>query len=177
MKFAKYMRSGGAGCGMLLVLAVLMGAGNGMARADDGAERGALLRKQQLLAQRISELEREREFLMFRRVLQQSDSKYLLLDLAAGTGTLKYRNRVLRSFRMTKAGGPKGLMRSGPVMLTEKRDKHGKNRMLLFGNALVLQGKTALQHQEAGRRYALGAKDLAAISYAVERGTWAYITH
>ena len=160
---------------MLLLLLVLAGAGRGTAVADGAAERSELLRKQQELAQRIADLERERDLLLFRRALQQSDSKYLLLDPAAGTGTLKYRNRVLRSFRMTKAGGPRGHLPPGPVKLTEKRDKHGKNRMLLFGTDLVLQGRGVKQHQEQGRRYALGVKDLAAISYAVETGAWAYI--
>lgn len=159
----------------LLALVLLLGPGAAQAHADDAASRRDLLRKEQELERRIADLKREQDLLLFRRTMQQSDSKYLLLDLAAGTGKLKYRNRVLRSFPLTKAGGPKGHLPQGPVRLTEKRDQHGKKRLLLFGTGLVLQGKGRVGHQEPGRRYALGAKDLAALTYAIEVGAQAYI--
>jgi len=165
----------GLGGWVLLVALTFPVAGRGRAVAEDGLDRGALIRKQRQLERQIAVLEQERDLLLFRRVLQQSDSKYLLLDLARKTGTLKYRSRVLRTFRLSSTKGPKGRLRPGPVVLTEKRDRHGKGRTLLFGRHLVLQGRGEKRSKDPGQHYALGQKDLAALTYALEEGAFAYI--
>src|SRR5512145_1839818 len=83
---------------MAFLAILLMGMDNAPGEAD---ERKQLENAQKQLASRIEELKKEQDFLLFQRSFAGSDSKYLILDLSAKTGTLKYRNRILRTFGFT----------------------------------------------------------------------------
>ena len=170
------MRRGSTLAQCLLIVISFLVASAAAGKVSESAEGpDSLYDRHRQLERRVAELEREQEFLLFQRVFQRSDSKYLILDLARGKGTLKYRNRVLRSFRIVRVGGKKRSPGPGAVLLTEKRDRFGKKRALVFGNDLILQGSRRHQPSDPIPRYALGSKDLAAISYAIEVGAMGYI--
>ena len=59
---------------------------------QEGKDRVQLLERERQVRARIELLKREQEFLLFQKELFAADSKYLVLDLRAGTGLLKYRN-------------------------------------------------------------------------------------
>lgn len=174
-RLSRGCRSAGRIVPAALAVLVLAGSMAGGAPADEETEKGEQVRKQRKLERRIAVLEREQDLLLFRRVLLQSDSKYLLLDLSRGNGKLLYRNRVLRTFRVERAGGPRGHVRSGRITLSGKRNPYRKDRQLIFGSDLVLQATKRMRSPRGVRRYVLDATDLAALTYALERGARAFI--
>lgn len=166
MKIAKYSIS--------LVVLLLCAAGS--AYSQDADERKHLIERQKQLQARIGDLKREQEHLLFRKQMYESDSKYLVLDLSAGRGELRYRNRVLRNFAFSPARSH--ALPSGALVLTAKEEQEGKKRTLLFGNTLVIGTK---QKTGGGRkggqalRVALLRKDMASLYYALDAGSRAYI--
>ena len=161
---------------VLLLLAAslfLMGAENGEQGTDEQAK---LLEQQKQLNARIETLTQEQDYLLFQKTMYASDSKYLVLNVKARTGQLRYKNRILKDFHFAKAGKARMLKR-GTVTLTKKIEEPKKRKLLIFGTSLVLQGKQvpATQIQAGVPRFSLSKKDLLSVFYAVEVGAKAYI--
>jgi hypothetical protein len=146
-------------------------------QSPDDIERRRLVEKQAKLASRIASLNHEQEFLLMQKAFYASDSKYLLFDIPARTGMLKYRNRVLRTFKFSTTPGKRPIPRNTILKMTGKTDGSKRKRMLLFGEKLMIQSKGApvpAGKANAVPRILMGSKDFAAIYYAVEQGTLVY---
>lgn len=143
-------------------------------RSPDDIERKRLVAQQTKLSNRIASLKHEQEFLLMKKAFYASDSKYILLDIPSRTGMLKYRNRVLRTFVFSTTAGRRPVIRNTVLQVTKKTDGQERKKMLLFGDALLIQSKrSALDGGKEKRvpRIVIGSKDFAAIYYAVEQGT------
>lgn len=160
----------------LVVLALfLAGAGENPKGVN---ERQDLLRKQKVLGEKIESLKREEDFLLFEKTFYESDSKYLILNLTAGRGQLRYKNRVLKGFTLSSSSGKsRSAAVRGMITLTKKEKRPGGKLALMFGTSLVLRSKFGrLLPQDAHTvRVYLARKDLASIFYALEEGTKAYV--
>jgi hypothetical protein len=135
-----------------------------------------LLAEQHRLEKRVARLRQEQDYLLFQQVFQQSASKYLVLDLAAGKGMLKYRNRVLRIFPLFRKGRLSGRPGPGMLALSEKTGQSGSNnRQLVFGDTLVLESRYRKSRGGHAIRYGLLSQDLAALGPLLELGARAYV--
>ncbi len=167
-------------CAFMLLLLLSLGPATTAVRAQDEDAARELQSREQLLARKVRVLRAEQKQLLLRKMLYSSDSKYLEIDLRSGEGSLKYRTRVLRTFRFSTRGRYVGPAAEGGILsLTAKEDGPPAKRRLLFNNAaLVVEGK-----QDRGRRgpnsnrlfLSIGKRDLAAIFYALEAGSIAYL--
>ncbi len=160
---------------LLVVLSLGVGSATVCAEEDDAR---ALLSREQQLSEKVRLLRSEQKLLLLRKMLCSSDSKYLEIDLRAGEGTLKYRTRVLRSFRFSKKGGaPVSLPDGGILRLTAKEDgSPSKRRMVFDSSVLVLEGSNAARGNGGnGLLLSVGRKDLAALYYALEAGSYLYL--
>jgi len=147
-------------------------------QAPEDIERRRLVEQQAKLSGRIASLNHEQEFLLMQKAFYASDSKYILLDLPSRTGMLKYRNRVLRTFAFSTASGKRPVPRNTVLKITAKTDGNERKRMLLFGDALLIQSKRS--SVSAGKehkvpRILIGSKDFASLYYTVEQGTTLHI--
>jgi len=160
---------------LLIILAVLL---LGMQeRSLDDVERQRLVEKQTKLSNRIASLNHEQDFLLMQKAFYASDSKYILLDLPSRTGKLKYRNRVLRTFVFSTTAGKRPVPRNTVLKMTAKTDGKVHKRVLLFGDALLIQSKRSSfspGKEKNVPRILMGSKDFAAIYYAVEQGSLVY---
>ena len=162
--------------GILIILSLFLLGMQGQTPED--IERRRLVEQQAKLSGRIASLNHEQEFLLMQKAFYASDSKYLLFDIPARTGMLKYRNRVLRTFAFSTASGKRPVPRNTVLKITAKTDGNERKRMLLFGEKLIVQSKRASiaagKDKSAVPRILMGSKDFAAIYYAVEQGTMVY---
>lgn len=161
---------------MILFLAAslfLMGADNGERGTDEKAK---LLEQQKQLNARIETLKREQDYLLFQKTMYASDSKYVVVNITARTGQLKYKNRILKDFHFASAGRI-GKLKRGAVTLTKKIEGTKGRRSLVFGRSLVLLGKrgTAAPLEAGIPRIYLSKKDFLSIFYSVEKGSLLYI--
>ncbi len=159
---------------VLLASILLAGASRANEEADD---RAALLERQQLLLQKITALKHEQDYLRFQQTMLAVDSKYLVLNIAARTGQLRYKNRVLMDFPLSAVSRKASLLHPGAVMLTGKQENPKRKNILFFGDMFILQGKQAPLSEDARKlpRIVLIKKDFLSVFYAVEAGAWAYI--
>jgi len=164
-----------AACLLLLFSLFFVGMdGNG----QEQDERDDLLEQQKALKEKIDTLRREQDFLLFEKALYATDSKYLIINLGAKKGQLKYKNRVLKDFRFTASANlAKNALKPGTLTLTKKREDPGQRHVLLFGKSLVIQWKRPARSPYATNipRLSLSKRDLQSIFYAVEEGAKAYI--
>ncbi len=160
---------------MAVFLAAVFLAANGY--GQETGERQDLLRKQKELSEKIESLKREEDFLLFRKTFYESDSKYLILNVAAGTGQLRYKNRVLKGFTLSVPSGPGDASVRGMITLTKKEERPGGKFALIFGKSLVIRSKfgRVLPQDAHIARFYLSRKDLAAVFYALEEGAKAYV--
>jgi hypothetical protein len=159
---------------LLLVASLfLMGADKGAQGTDDQAK---LLEQQKRLNTKIERLKLEQDYLLFQKMMCASDSKYLVINVRARTGQLKYKNRILRDFHFTSAGHVR-MLKQGALTLTRKIEKPKKRNLLIFGTSLVLQGRRipAIKLQAGIPRFSLSKKDFLSVFYAVEAGAKAYL--
>jgi hypothetical protein len=161
---------------VLLFLAAslfLMGADNGEQGTD---ERAKLLEQQKQLNARIETLKQEQDYLLFQKTMYASDSKYLVINIAARTGQLKYKNRILKDFHFASAGRV-GMLKQGMVTLTKKIEGTKGRHSLVFGRSLVLLGKRgpAAPLKAGIPRIYLSKKDFLSIFYSVENGAMLYL--
>ncbi|NTW67318.1 MAG: hypothetical protein HGB21_13595, partial [Nitrospirae bacterium] len=144
----------------------------------EGDEWRQLEARQAQLAARIKVLKQEQDFLLFQRSFAGADSKYILIDLSTKTGTLKYRNRVLRTFGFTLSSSKSHKPRKGRYVLTGKTDGSPGKMSLVVQDAFIIHGKRYSGRQKREKSLpamVVGRKDLAAIYYAVEQGTMLYV--
>jgi hypothetical protein len=159
----------------LALAPLLMGADGGGAGPD---EQTALREQHKVLQARIDALNREQDYLLFRKAMYVSDSKYLLLDSVLKTGQLKYKNRVLKDFKFIPSKNVLGgALKPGKLVLTKKVEGKRDRHALVFGNALVIQWKRAsVPPQEADIPFiSLSRKDLLSVFFAVEKGALMYV--
>jgi hypothetical protein len=159
---------------LLLVASLfLMGADNRTRGTDNQAK---LLEQQKRLNTKIERLKLEQDYLLFQKMMCASDSKYLVINVRARTGQLKYKNRILRDFHFTSAGHVR-MLKQGALTLTRKIEKPKKRNLLIFGTSLVLQGRRipAIKLQAGIPRFSLSKKDFLSVFYAVEAGAKAYL--
>jgi len=160
---------------MTIVLSIFLLGMQGESPED--IERRKLLDRQAALSERIVSLNHEQEYLLLQKAFYASDSKYIFLDLPSRTGMLKYRNRVLRTFTFTTTAGKHPVSRNTVLKVTAKADGKKQKRMLLFGDALLIQSKRSSivsGNEKLAPRILVGSKDFAALYYAVEQGTMLY---
>ncbi len=158
---------------MLLLSAavLLMGAG-----AGDGLD--ALRARQSALRTRIEALKHEQDYLLFRKAMYHTDSKYLVMKIAAMSGRLMYKNRVLKEFKFRLPKNFRsGSLRSGMVQLTKKTEDKKERRTLVFGTSFLLHGKgtVAPRSSAVAADISVSKRDLASIYYALEEGALAYL--
>ncbi len=160
---------------ILFSAAFLMGAEAG----DSGqSELNALRTQQSALRTQIEALKREQDYLLFRRAMYQTDSKYLVMDIAARSGRLMYKNRVLKefTFRLPK-NFRSGSLQPGMVMLTKKMEDKQERRTLVFGTSFLLHGKgTAVPRlSDDAASISVTKKELSSLYFALEEGATAYL--
>jgi len=164
-----------AACLFLLLSLLFMGMdGNG----QEQNERDELLKQQKVLKEKIETLRREQDFLLFERALYATDSKYLIINLGAKKGQLKYKNRVLKDFRFTASANlADNALKPGTVTLTKKKEDPGQRHVLLFGKSLVILWKPPASSPYAKNipRISLSKGDFQSIFYAIEEGAKAYL--
>lgn len=160
---------------MVLCSLVLMGADGGdRARV----ERAELEAKTSSLQKKVALLKREEDFLLFQKAMYNTDSKYLIINIAKRTAQLKYKNRVLQDFRFKEAKKNHGReFPKGMLVLTKKEEGKNDQHALVFGTALVMQWqRDAVPTREAGIPVmSLPKKEMLSVYYAVEEGALAYV--
>jgi hypothetical protein len=170
-------KRGGAYACFALVLLLCSPVHSASAQGD--AERQGLLEQQKFLQGRIERLRQEQDFLLFQKEVCAADSKYLLLNFSEGKGTLKYRNRILRSFYFT-SGRSRGSPEAGMYVLTRKIEGPPGKRGLVFGDSFLIRAKRTGGSGPGGDKgmavLSVGTRDLSAIFFAVEPGTMSYVT-
>ncbi len=158
---------------LLVVFCVGLAAGAVPARGQDDEQE--LRAQEQRLSEKVRSLLSEQRQLLIRKALYSADSKYLELDLRKGEGSLKYRTRVLRSFKFTRRGkGPDRAVDGAILSLTSKEDgTSAKKRLLFDGATLVIEGKSHRGvHSGNSVVISVSRRDLAAIYYALEAGSF-----
>ncbi len=198
----------------LLLLVLCIGPGAATVHAEAQDESAFLKAQEQRLSKKARALRSEQQQLLLRKMLYSADSKYLELDLRSGEGALRYRTRILRTFRFTRQGRYlKPMPEGGIFVISAKNDGAPSKRRLSFhaaavpspaiagegtrsdaggsgsrtvpdatrpGSAqaaLVLEGMTARKGHGSctGLCLSVGRKDLAAIFFALENGSFAYV--
>ena len=158
---------------MLVASLFLMGMDNGEEGTDGLAK---LVEQQKQLKARIETLKQEQDYLLFQKAMYASDSKYLVINIAARTGQLKYKNRILKDFHFTSAGHD-NLLKQGAITLTRKIEDTKKRRSLIFGSSLVLLDKQtpATRRDPSVPRIYLSKKDFRSVFYSIENGAMSYL--
>jgi len=170
------VRAGEKGVLAVVLFSFLLMGMDGPAPVSD--EQRQLGERQAQLAARVEALKEEQDFLLFQRSIAGSDSKYLLFDLTTGTGALKYRNRILRTFPFTLPASKQHQLRKGRHVLTGKTDGSPAKMSLVVQDSFIIHGKKYSGRQTGGKKLpglVVGGKDLAAMYYALEQGTMLYI--
>jgi hypothetical protein len=165
------------GTAVILLSFLLLGM-DGKPRESD--ERRQLEERRAQLATQIETLKQEQDFLLFQKSFAGSDSKYLILDLRAGKGVLKYRNRALRNFEFPRAKkNIPAAMKKAIVTLSGKIDGTPRKRQLVFAEPiLIIQSKHMKVNVRKGIsliRIPLETMDLGALFFAMEPGSMAYV--
>lgn len=146
--------------------------------AQDDEERQGLIERRDRLLSRVEMLREEQDLLLFQKEMYAAESKYLLLDPVRKTGELRYRDRIIKTFRFSPAGTASRAGLRGARALTARFERAGKRRVLVFGNALVLrtkQGASAAAAGPSASQYVLSSRDMASLFYALDKGSRAYI--
>lgn len=156
---------------------VLLGMDGG---GQAGDERQKLERRQKDLSAKIESLRREQDFLLFLKEFSTADSKYLILNIPAGTGELRYKNRLLKGFSFIPSSRTQvNELPAGAVAVTRKVEGAGKRHMIVFGKFLILQAKPKdappAKDRTSPPRLYVSKKDLQSVFYATEAGSKAYI--
>jgi hypothetical protein len=143
--------------------------------AQDGGDRKALLEGQQALESRVERLRREQDFLLFEKTVYSSDSKYLLINIAKKRVLLKYKNRLLNSFRFRVSGDFPGTVPAGSLVLTWKRDGKNSGYAFIFGTAFAITWTRSAVPRQGIPVVLLSKKDFMSLYYALEPGALAYL--
>ncbi len=156
---------------VLLSAALLMGADSG----DPGRDELAALRnRQSALRTRIEALKNEQNYLLFRRAMYHSDSKYLVLNVTTRTGRLMYRNRLLKDFRFRFS---KNFRAVEMAALTKKSEDKKNRRAFVFGTSFLVhaKGTPVPRGMKDLVVVSITKKEMASIYYALEEGALVYL--
>ena len=160
----------------IVLFAFLLVGMDGQTREKD--EQRRLEEKQAQLATRIDTLKKEQDFLLFQRSIAGSDSKYLIFDLSVGTGTLKYRNRILRIFGVTVSPSGQSHIRKGRHVIAYKSDGSANKKEMVVADEFIIHGKAYVVKSAGGKRLpslVIKQKDLASLFFVVDKGTMAFV--
>jgi hypothetical protein len=157
---------------------LLLGMDGNTQEAD---ERQRLAEQQKTLSAKIESLKREQDLLLFRKEFYSADSKYLILNIPAGKGELRYKNRLLKGFLFTPSS--KARLRDVPVgaaTVTKKVEGRGKRHEIIFGTSFIMQvkpkdGRPSPKDRAAPLRLSVSKRDMQSLFYAVEEGSEAYV--
>jgi hypothetical protein len=160
---------------LILGLSVCLAGTCGAEQGDADTKKISEQKKQ--LNARVVTLKREQDYLVFQKTMFESDSKYLIINVPAKTGQLKYKNRLLKNLRFKLTSGQVSRLTPGALILTQKIEGPRERNMLVFGKSLVLQGKyaPATRIEASIPRLSLSRKDFLSIYYAIESGAKAFI--
>ena len=159
----------------MLVLSLCL-AGICGAEQRDVEQKKLVEQKKQLYA-RVETLKQEQDYLVFQKMMSDSDSKYLIINFAARNMQLKYKDRVLKDVPFKRVLGRVSRLSHGALMLTQKIEGPKERNLLVFGQALVLQGKNAPSTllEKGIPRVFLSRKNFLSVYYAIESGAKAFI--
>jgi hypothetical protein len=160
---------------LMLALSLCL-AGSCGAEQGDAEQKKLVVQKRKLNA-RVETLKQEQDYLVFQKTMYESDSKYLIINFAARNMQLKYKNRVLKDVPFKRVLGRASRLSHGALTLTQKIEGPRERNLLIFGQALVLQGKYAPSTllEEGIPRMFLSRKDFLSVYYAIESGAKAFI--
>ena len=159
----------------MLVLSLSLAGICGAEQRD--AEQIKLIEQKKQLKARVEMLKQEQDYLVFQKTMYESDSKYLIINFAARNMQLKYKDRVLKDVPFKRVLGRVNRLRHGELTLTQKIEGPKERNLLIFGQALVLQGKNAPSTllEEGTPRVFLSRKNFLSVYYAIESGAKVFI--
>ena len=161
---------------VLFVISALLLGSNAVGQNQD--ELATLQVLQQTWQKKIHTLKREQDFLLFQNEMYAVDSKYLLLNITARSGQLKYKNRVLKDFRFIPVKNVNdNALQPGMLVLTSKTERKLNRYALIFGTSLIIQWTRSAAFRQGGNIPAilLSENDILSVFSAVEEGARAYI--
>ena len=144
------------------------------AYGQNAGEEQRLRKEERQLTEKVRKLQAEQERLLLRKALASSDSKYLLLDLRRGEGILKYRMRTLRTFRFAVRG--KRPDRTEEIMALSLMSKEDAVKRLTFGDMLRIESRPSHRSAGAGVSLVMAKRDRAALYYALDVGSIAFLS-
>ena len=159
----------------MLVLSLCLA---GICGAEQGdAERKKLLDQKKQLNARVETLKQEQNYLVFQKTMYESDSKYLIINFASRYMQLKYKDRVLKHVPFRRVLGRVSRLGHGALTLTQKIEGPSERNLLIFGQALIVQGTSAPSTllKEGIPRVFLSRKNFLSVYYAIESGAKAFI--
>lgn len=143
--------------------------------AEESAERQQLIERRAQLQEKVRALQEEQGLLVFRKRMYSADSKYLILDLSAGKGSLWYRNRVLMNFPLRVLVREQG--KGADIVAVTEHSSWGEiPRFLLFSDRLVLTtGKGPRSKRAAAVRAAISSRNMTSLLSVLDKGSLAYL--
>ena len=165
-------------CLLPFFLLIFSGADGNAQKTD---ERRQFAEQQKRLSAKVESLKREQDLLLFRKEFYSADSKYLILNIPAGKGELRYKNRLLKSFSFALSS--KARLHAIPVgaaAVTRKVEGRGKRYGIIFGRSFIMQvkakGAGSLPKDRAlPPRLFVSKRDMQSLFYAVEEGSEGYV--
>ncbi len=148
---------------------------------QEADEQRQLKQQQKDLREKIESLQRGQDFLLFRKEFYSSDSKYLILNIPAGKGELRYKNRLLKSFLFTPSSQSQlNAVPVGSATVTKKVEGRGKWYEIIFGSSFTMRVKPrdarpSPKERVSPLRLFVSKRDIQSLFYAVEEGSKAYI--
>jgi hypothetical protein len=149
--------------------------------AQETEERRQLEQQQKDLRTKIESLKRGQDLLLFRKEFYSSDSKYLILNIPAGKGELRYKNRLLKSFSFTPSSKSRlNAVPVGPAAVTKKVEGRGKRYEIIFSRSFMMRIKPkdvrpSPKDRVSPPRLFVSKRDIQSLFYAVEEGSKAYV--
>jgi hypothetical protein len=149
--------------------------------AQETDERLQLEKQQKDLRTKIESLKRGQDLLLFRKEFYSADSKYLILDIPAGQGELRYKNRLLKSFLFTPSSKSRlNAVPVGSATVTKKVEGRGKRYEIIFGSSFMMRvrpkdARPSPKDRVSPPRLFVSKRDIQSLFYAVEEGSKAYI--
>ena len=147
-------------------------------RIEGDAQERALIEQRNAVSMRREKAVLEQERLLFLQQMYAADSKYLLIDIPGGKGTLNYRDRILRSFDFVVVADGKTRIGSGVKRITAKSGNRDSIRYLVIDEQIAVLKKSDDKKGNGVRRknaILLRSSDFASLFYAVEKETRIYV--
>ncbi len=133
------------------------------------------------MSAKVASLKREQDFLLFRKEFYRAESKYLILNIPASKGELRYKNRLIKSFSFTPSSESRvHAVPVGSATVTKKVEGRGKRHEIIFGTSFIIRVKPkdarpSPKDRAAPPRLSVSKRDMQSLFYAVEEGSKAYV--